>query len=58
MIPKGAIAYAGTYVVGKALEPWDGSRARLAASEREKLYAAALDRGRTVVRELAPGQAS
>ncbi len=56
LIPKGAIAYAGTYVVGKALERWHHSGARLAREERGELYAAALHRGRKVARELLPGE--
>jgi hypothetical protein len=56
LVPKGAIAYAGTYVVGKALERWRHSRAGLAREEGRKLYAAALKRGRTVARELLPGE--
>jgi hypothetical protein len=56
IIPKGAIAYAGTYVVGKALERWHHSQARLARAERRKLYLTALERGRSVVRDLIPGE--
>jgi hypothetical protein len=56
LIPKGTIAYAGTYVVGKALERWQHSRARLAREERGRLYIAALERGRTVARTLLPGE--
>jgi len=56
LIPKGAIAYAGTYVVGKVLERWHHAQARLAREERKKLYEAALERGRSVVRDLAPGE--
>ena len=51
LIPKGAIAYAGTYVVGKALERWQHTQTRLAREERRKLYETALERGRTVVRD-------
>jgi len=57
LIPKGAIAYAGTYVVGKALERWYGSHTHPARRERRELYAAGLRRGRTVARDLLPGQA-
>jgi hypothetical protein len=56
LIPKGAIAYAGTYVVGKALERWQHTQTRLAREERRKLYETALERGRTVVRNLIPGE--
>jgi hypothetical protein len=56
LIPKGAIAYAGTYVVGKALERWQQSRSALAREERSKVYQAALDRGRAVVQAILPGK--
>lgn len=54
LIPKGAIAYAGTYVVGKALERWHSAHARLPRDERSKVYEMALGRGRTVVEDLIP----
>jgi len=57
LIPKGAIAYAGTYVVGKALERWNGSGTRLAPDEHRQLYAAGLRRGRSVARKLLPERA-
>jgi len=56
LIPKGAIAYAGTYVVGKALEKWHDSRADMPRAERGKVYEMALDRGKTVVRGLLPAK--
>ena len=56
LIPKGAIAYAGTYVVGKVLERWHHSQTRVAREERRELYETALERGRTVVRDLMPGE--
>ena len=56
LIPKGAIAYAGTYVVGKALERWHQSQVRLPKAERGRVYEMALDRGRSVARELLPGK--
>ena len=55
LIPKGAIAYAGTYVVGKALESWHNAQARLPREERGKVYEHALERGRAVVQDLIPG---
>jgi hypothetical protein len=48
LIPKGAIAYAGTYVTGKALEKWHSTQQHLAREERRQVYAAALERGRDV----------
>jgi hypothetical protein len=56
LVPKCAIAYAGTYVVGKALERWHRTEARLAREERRKLYETALERGRSVARDLVPGE--
>jgi hypothetical protein len=55
LIPKGAIAYAGTYVVGKALEHWHNAQARLPRAERRKVYGMALNRGRSVAQDLMPG---
>lgn len=57
LIPKGAIAYAGTFVVGKALERWYVSQARLAREERRKVWETALERGRAVVRGAIPSPA-
>ena len=56
LIPKGAIAYAGTYLVGKALERWHSSEARLPREEGSKIYEMALDRGRSMVKGLIPGR--
>ncbi len=56
LIPKGAIAYAGTYVVGKALEKWHESQQRLPQLERGKVYEMALDRGKAVVRGFLPSK--
>ncbi len=52
LIPKGAIAYAGTYVVGKGLERYYGANQQLAGREREGVYKAALDRGRNMLQAL------
>ena len=48
LIPKGAIAYAGTFVVGKGLEHFHRARAPLTKSQREELYQQAYERGKTV----------
>lgn len=53
LIPKGAIAYAGTYVVGKGLERFHHANRRLTGDERRGVYRAALERGRSVVAALA-----
>lgn len=47
LIPKGAIAYAGTFVVGKAIQRFH-SGSSLSHDEREMVYREALDHGRTV----------
>lgn len=52
LIPKGAIAYAGTYVVGKGLERYHHANQRLTGDERRGIYHAALERGRNVVQSL------
>jgi uncharacterized protein (DUF697 family) len=48
LIPKGAIAYAGTYVVGKSLELFYRGNGTLSRGERRSAYREALDRGREV----------
>ena len=47
LIPKGAIAYAGTFVVGKAIQKYHEG-AKLSSNEREAVYREALDQGRNV----------
>jgi hypothetical protein len=47
LIPKGAIAYAGTFVVGKAIQRYH-SGSSLSHHEKETEYREALDHGRTV----------
>ena len=49
LIPKGAIAYAGTFVVGKALQRFHGG-IPLTRDEKEAVYREALDQGRNVAR--------
>jgi len=48
LIPKGAIAYAGTYAVGKSLEFYYRSNGTLSRGQRRLVYREALDRGRQV----------
>jgi uncharacterized protein (DUF697 family) len=48
LIPKGAIAYAGTYVVGKSLELFYSGNGALSRGQRRSAYKGALDRGREV----------
>src|SRR5690242_416223 len=47
LIPKGAIAYAGTFDVGKAIQRFHNGNP-LTRNEREQVYREALDHGRTV----------
>lgn len=49
LIPKGAIAYAGTFVVGKGLERYHQAKPPHTPQEREEIYRGAYDDGRTVV---------
>jgi len=55
LIPKGAIAWAGTYVVGLSLDRFNRIGYGLNRSERRKAYRAALERGREVARILVHG---
>jgi uncharacterized protein (DUF697 family) len=48
LIPKGAIAYAGTYAVGKSLELYYRGQGGYTREQRRALYRQALDRGREV----------
>jgi hypothetical protein len=48
IIPKGAIAYAGTLLVGKGLEHFHHAGAEYTRAEREALYQQALERGKAV----------
>jgi hypothetical protein len=49
LIPKGAIAYAGTYVVGASLKRYHLHGIQISFSERRETYRAALKRGRKLV---------
>jgi len=53
LIPKGAIAYAGTYVVGKSLELFYQERATYDPRQRKAVYREALERGREVAEAVA-----
>ncbi len=54
LIPKAAIAFAGTYVVGLGLEKVNRTGSGLSRKEQKDAYVDALARGRDVVKELAP----
>jgi hypothetical protein len=51
LIPKGAIAFAGTYVMGKGLQRLNDNR-EYTETERQSLYEEALEHGKAVVRSL------
>jgi len=50
LIPKAAIAYAGTYVVGLGLERYHGIGRWLTAAERQDAYREALESGKSLAR--------
>ncbi len=52
LIPKAAIAYAGTYVVGKGLERLHGTGKGLDRGERRELYHSAVTKGKEVAGRL------
>jgi len=49
LIPKGAIAYAGTFVVGKALEHYYRGNSPFNRAQREAVYQDAYHRGKDIV---------
>ena len=53
IIPKGAIAYAGTIVVGKGLERFYHARVHHTRAERKRIHREAFERGKSVVESLA-----
>jgi hypothetical protein len=53
LIAKGAIAYAGTFVVGKGLELLHRGQVNFSHEEKRSMYRDALERGREMVRSLA-----
>lgn len=52
LIPKGAIAYAGTFVVGKGLEHYHHARVPLTKSQREQIYEQAYQEGKIIAGSL------
>ena len=52
LIPKGAIAYAGTFVVGKGLEYFYHAKRTYTDDERAKSIGEALERGKDVAESL------
>jgi uncharacterized protein (DUF697 family) len=55
LIPKGAIAYAGTFLVGRALEQYYRGNGEMSRSQRRTVYREALEHGRTVVQSATRG---
>jgi uncharacterized protein (DUF697 family) len=51
LIPKGAIAYAGTFVMGKAIQRFHNG-GTLSSTESEAVYREALNQGRTVAQSV------
>jgi hypothetical protein len=54
LIPKAAVAYAGTYVVGMGLEKMHSTGIGLTGEEKKDAYADAFAKGKEVVQEMAP----
>jgi len=54
LIPKAAVAFAGTYVVGLGLEKFNRTGSGLSRGERRDAYADAFARGKEIVKKLAP----
>ncbi len=54
LIPKAAVAFAGTYVVGLSLERIHRTGGDLHRSERRTAYEQALEKGRSIARQLLP----
>ncbi len=53
IVPKTAIAYAGTYVVGNVVLRWYLTGRHVSSSQMKSLYAQALERGKALARNLA-----
>jgi len=58
LIPKGAIAYAGTYAVGKGLEYYHEGNQHYTDDQRKQVYRRGLERGRDVAASLTRQPAS
>jgi len=52
IVPKAAVAFAGTYVVGLGLDRYQRLGRGLTAAEKREMYALALQRGREIVHEI------
>jgi uncharacterized protein (DUF697 family) len=49
IVPKGAIAYAGTFLVGKGIEHFHNAGASYTRAQRDEVYQAAFERGKAIV---------
>jgi len=56
LIPKGAIAYAGTMVVGKGLEYFHKNNRHLPQEHHERVYRESLEKGRAVAESFDPNR--
>jgi uncharacterized protein (DUF697 family) len=54
LIPKGAIAYAATFLIGKGLEHFYGANVPYTPQQRVNTYKQALERGKSMLRSLRP----
>ena len=52
LIPKGAIAYAGTFAVGKGLEYYNRANVHFTREQSESVYRQALEKGRQVAESI------
>ncbi len=55
-MPKVAVAYAGTQVIGRATAVWATEGRTVSASDLRGLYGSALERGRALAQRLLPGR--
>jgi len=58
LIPKGAIAYAATYLVGKGLEHFYHANVPYTPEQRVNTYKQALERGKSMLRLVSPARPS
>ena len=56
LIPKGAIAYAATFLVGKGLEHFYQANVPYTPEQRVNTYKQALERGKSMLRSLRPSE--
>jgi len=54
LVPKIAVAYAGTYVIGQAVYVWYGHKRKLTPAQMKQMFAEAMTEGRARAAALAP----